>query len=61
MLEKFRDTVKEFSSDVKSKVAEKELDEKTLSSLLEQLRLKLIQSNVSLETGERIEKGLEGA
>lgn len=60
MLEKFKDSVKEFSSDVKSAVAEKELDEDTLEPLLEELRLKLLQNNVSLEAAEAIEKELRG-
>ncbi|MFB6204653.1 MAG: signal recognition particle-docking protein FtsY [Candidatus Nanohaloarchaea archaeon] len=59
MLEKFKDSVKEFSSSVKSTVAEKELDEETLEPLLEDLRLKLLQSNVSLEAAEAIESELE--
>jgi len=58
MLEKFKDSVKEFSSDVKSAVAEKELDEETLEPLLEDLRLKLLQNNVSLEAAEAIEDEL---
>ncbi|WEL23538.1 signal recognition particle-docking protein FtsY [Candidatus Nanohalovita haloferacivicina] len=58
MLEKFKDSVKDFSSSVKSKVAEKELDEDTLNPLLEELRLKLLQSNVSLEAAEAIEEEL---
>ncbi|MFB6192704.1 MAG: signal recognition particle receptor subunit alpha, partial [Candidatus Nanohaloarchaea archaeon] len=58
MLEKFKDSVKDFSSSVKSKVAEKELDEDTLNPLLEDLRLKLLQNNVSLEAAEAIEEEL---
>ena len=58
MLENFKDSVKEFSSNVKSKVAEKELDEETLNPLLEELRLKLLQSNVSLDAAEAIEEEL---
>lgn len=58
MLEKFKDSVKDFSSSVKSKVAEKELDEETLNPLLENLRLKLLQNNVSLEAAEAIEEEL---
>lgn len=58
MLEKFKDSVKDFSSSVKSKVAEKELDEETLNPLLEDLRLKLLQNNVSLEAAEAIEEEL---
>ena len=55
MLGKFKDSVKEFSENVKSTVAEKELDEETLDPLLEELRLKLLQNNVSLEASEAIE------
>jgi fused signal recognition particle receptor len=56
MLDKFKDSVKEFSDNVKSAVAEKELDEETLNPLLEELRLKLLQNNVSLEAAEQIEE-----
>ncbi|MFB6200248.1 MAG: AAA family ATPase, partial [Candidatus Nanohaloarchaea archaeon] len=58
MLGKFKDTVKEFSSDVKNKITEKQLDEDTLNPLLEELRLKLLQNNVSLEAAEAIEQKL---
>lgn len=58
MLDKFKKSVKDFSSDVKSAVAEKELDEDTVNPLLEELRLKLLQNNVSLEAAESIEKRL---
>ncbi|MFQ3275665.1 MAG: fused signal recognition particle receptor [Candidatus Nanohaloarchaea archaeon] len=58
MLGKFKDSVKEFSDSVKSTVAEKELDEGTLDPLLEELRLKLLQNNVSLEAAEAIEEKL---
>ncbi len=58
MLDKFKKSVKDFSSDVKSAVAEKELDEETVNPLLEELRLKLLQSNVSLEAAEAIEERL---
>lgn len=59
MLDKFKKSVKDFSSGVKSSVAEKEIDEEELESLLEQLRLKLLQNNVSLEAAESIEKELK--
>lgn len=59
MLDKFKETVKDFSSDVKSAVAEKELDEDTLDPLLEKFRLKLLQNNVSLSAVEEIESELE--
>lgn len=58
MLDKFKESVKDFSENVKSTVAEKELDEDTLDPLLEQLRLKLLQNNVSLEAAEAIEEEL---
>jgi len=58
MLDKFKKSVKDFSENVKSTVAEKELDEDTLDPLLEQLRLKLLQNNVSLEAAEAIEEEL---
>ncbi|MFB6190534.1 MAG: signal recognition particle receptor subunit alpha [Candidatus Nanohaloarchaea archaeon] len=58
MLDKFKDSVKDFSDSVKSAVAEKELDENTLDPLLEELRLKLLQSNVSLEAANSIEEEL---
>ncbi|WEL19417.1 signal recognition particle receptor subunit alpha [Candidatus Nanohalococcus occultus] len=55
MLGRFKDTVKDLSDNVKSAVAKKELDEDTLDPLLEQMRLKLLQSNVSMEAAEQIE------
>jgi fused signal recognition particle receptor len=58
MLDKFKDTVKDFSDSVKSAVAEKELDEDTLDPLLEKMRMKLLQNNVSLEAAETIENDL---
>jgi len=58
MLDKFKESVKDFSDNVKSAVAEKELDEDTLDPLLEELRLKLLQNNVSLEAAESIEEEL---
>lgn len=58
MLDKFKESVKDFSDNVKSTVAEKELDESTLDPLLEELRLKLLQNNVSLEAAEAIEEEL---
>lgn len=58
MLDKFKDTVKDFSDSVKSAVAEKELDEDTLNPLLEKMRMKLLQNNVSLEAAETIENDL---
>ncbi|MFB6159345.1 MAG: signal recognition particle-docking protein FtsY [Candidatus Nanohalobium sp.] len=60
MLDKFKESVKDFSENVKSAVAEKELDEETLQPLLEELRLKLLQNNVSLEAAEAIEEELRG-
>lgn len=59
MLDKFKKSVKDFSSDVKSKVAEKEIQEEDISSLLEDFRLQLLQNNVSLETVEKFEKEIK--
>lgn len=56
MFGRFKDAVKDFSEDVKSTVAEKELDEETINPLTEELRLKLLKSNVSLSAAEQIEK-----
>lgn len=58
MLDRFKETVKDFSDSVKETVAEKELGEDDLDPLLEQMRLKLLQSNVSLEAAESIEERL---
>lgn len=58
MLDKFKESVKDFSSNVKSSVAEKEIEEDELNPLLEQLRLRLLQNNVSLEAAEAIEDEL---
>lgn len=58
MLDKFKESVKDFSSNVKSSVAEKEVEEDEIDPLLEQLRLKLLQNNVSLEAAEAIEEEL---
>lgn len=58
MLDKFKESVKDFSSGVKSKVAEKELGEDDLEPLLDDLRLQLLQNNVSLDAVEEIEESL---
>ena len=58
MLGSLKDSVKELSSNVKSAVAEKELEESELEPLLEEFRLKLLKSNVSLEVAEEIEDEL---
>jgi len=58
MLGSLKDSVKELSSNVKSAVAEKELDESEVDPLLEQFRLKLLKNNVSLDVAEEIEKEL---
>lgn len=55
MFEKFKESVKDFSSEVKSKVAEKEISEDDINPLIENLRLRLLQNNVSLSAVERIE------
>ena len=52
MLGNLKDSVKELSSNVKSAVAEKELDESEIEPLLEEFRLKLLKNNVSLEVAE---------
>lgn len=59
MLKGIKDSVKDFSEDLKSKVAEKEIDEETLEPVLSDLRLKLLKNNVALETAEKIEERLE--
>jgi fused signal recognition particle receptor len=59
MLGNLKDSVKEFSSSVKSAVAEKELDESDVEPILEEFRLKLLKNNVSLEVAEEIEKELK--
>lgn len=58
MLNRFKDTVKDFSSSVKETVTEKEIEESDIDPLLEQMRLKLLQSNVSLEAAESIEDNI---
>ena len=58
MLGDLKDSVKEFSSNVKSAVAEKELEESDINPLLEDFRLKLLKNNVSLEVAEEIEDEL---
>ncbi len=58
MLGNLKDSVKELSSNVKSAVAEKELDESEIEPLLEEFRLKLLKNNVSLEVAEEIEEEL---
>jgi len=59
MFEKFKDSVKEFSSEVKSKVTEKEISEKDLNPILEDLRLKLLKNNVSLDAAEKIQEQIK--
>jgi len=59
MLGNLKDSVKEFSSNVKSAVAEKELEESDVTPLLEELRLKLLKNNVSLEVAEEIEEEIK--
>lgn len=58
MLGGLKDSVKEFSSNVKSAVSEKEIEEDDIDPLLDDLRLKLLKNNVSLEVAEEIEEGL---
>ncbi|MFP4038450.1 MAG: AAA family ATPase [Candidatus Nanohaloarchaea archaeon] len=59
MFKKFKDTVKDLSSDVKESVTEKEIDEDDIRPLLEKFRLKLLENNVSYEAAEGIEKAVE--
>jgi len=61
MLGGLKDSVKEFSKNVKSTVSEKELDEETVDPLIEEFRLKLLKNNVSLDVAEEIENGLKEA
>lgn len=58
MINKFKESVKDFSDSVKSKVAEKEITEESLDPLLEKFRMQLLQNNVSLEACESIEEQL---
>ena len=56
MFEKFKDTVKDLSSEVKESVTEKEIEEEDIDQLLEKFRLKLLENNVSFEAAEAIEE-----
>lgn len=64
MFDKFKNTVKDLSSEVKETVTEKEIDESDVDPILEKFRLKLLENNVSYEAAEGIEeavkKGLVG-
>ena len=59
MFDKFKDTVKDLSQDVKSSVTEKEIEEEDISSVLEKFRLKLLESNVSFSAAESIEASVK--
>lgn len=59
MLGGLKDSVKEFSENVRKTVAEKEIEEDSLQPLLEEFRLKLLKNNVSLEVAEEIQEGLK--
>ncbi|MFB6209488.1 MAG: signal recognition particle receptor subunit alpha [Candidatus Nanohaloarchaea archaeon] len=59
MFEGVKESVKDFSDSVKSKVAEKEIEEKDIDPLLDDMRLELLQSNVSLEVVDRMEERLK--
>jgi fused signal recognition particle receptor len=59
MFKKFKDSVKDLSEDVKSKVTEKEIDEDDLRPVLEKFRLKLLENNVSLAAAESIQESVE--
>ena len=59
MLGNLKDSVKEFSSSVKSAVTEKQLDEEDVEPTLEEFRLKLLKNNVSLEVAQEIEEEMK--
>lgn len=59
MFDKFKDTVKEFSNEVRETVTEKEIEEDDIRPLLEKFRLKLLENNVSFEAAESIEESVE--
>ncbi|EGQ43217.1 MAG: signal recognition particle GTPase [Candidatus Nanosalina sp. J07AB43] len=59
MLGNLKDSVKEFSSSVKSAVTEKQLDEEDVEPILEDFRLKLLKNNVSLEVAQEIEEEMK--
>lgn len=61
MLGDLKDSVKEFSSNVKSAVTEKELEESDVNPILEEFRLKLLKNNVSLDVAEEIEEELKSS
>lgn len=61
MLGDLKDSVKEFSSNVKSAVTEKELEESDVDPILEEFRLKLLKNNVSLDVAEEIEEELKSS
>ena len=56
MLGNLKDSVKEFSSNVKSAVTQKKLEESDVEPLLQEFRLKLLKNNVSLDVAEEIEE-----
>jgi fused signal recognition particle receptor len=58
MLGGIKDSIKDLSDNVKSAVAEKELEEDNLNPILQDFRLKLLKNNVSLEVAEEIEEEL---
>jgi fused signal recognition particle receptor len=58
MLGGIKDSIKDLSDNVKSAVAEKELEEDNLDPILQDFRLKLLKNNVSLEVAEEIEEEL---
>ena len=59
MFKKFKDTVKDFSSEVKESVTEKEIEEDDIRPLLEKFRLKMLENNVSYEAAEGIEDAVK--
>jgi len=58
MFDKFKETVKDLSDNVKESVTEKEIQEEDVDSLLEEFRLKLLENNVSFDAAEEIENAV---
>lgn len=59
MFDKFKETVKDLSNDVKESVTEKEIEEEDVGPLLEKFRLKLLENNVSFDAAEDIEEAVK--
>lgn len=56
MFDKVKDAVKDFSKDVKDKVAKKQVEEEDIAPEIKKLRLRLLKQNISPQTLDRIEK-----